>query len=160
LVEDIASKIILLRATRHAMPMPIETTEQEELFWTLWFQKFQLSSTNDFVTTPDWQDTRYGVRAFHHPILLTELEETSPAITLLGLIDQANIWEVQSEVWAGTALQLRAQLLQNQKTSRDAAKLLDWINACGQHLNDSARMRPNRVRRLQAHAGPTYEIYR
>ena len=38
---------------------------------------------NDFVTTEAWRNARFGVRAFHHPVLLAELEELSPAITLL-----------------------------------------------------------------------------
>ena len=67
LVEDIASKIILLRAIRHPMPMPIETTEQEELFWNTLVSPipaFLHYLVNDFVITADWQDTRYGVRSF------------------------------------------------------------------------------------------------
>jgi hypothetical protein len=90
---------------------------------------------------------RFGVRAFHHPVLLTELEELSPAIALLGLIDTAHIWEVKSDLWTGTALQLRALLLTHHKTARDADRLLGWTNACGQYLGDLTKIRPHRVKK-------------
>jgi hypothetical protein len=163
LVEDIASKIILLRASRYPMPMATDTGEEQETFWNTLVSELPAFLTylvNDFVLTNDWQDTRFGVRAFHHPVLLTELEELSPAITLLGLIDQAQIWEVQSDVWEGTALDLRALLLANHKTARDAATLLHWINACGQYLNDLVRIRPSRVKSFRTHTSYTFEIYR
>ena len=97
---------------------------------------------------------------FHHPILLTELEELSPAVALLDLIDQANIWEVQSAVWEGTGKELRALLLAHHATSRDADRLLHWTNACGQFLNDLAKIRPLRVKRHRTHGDRAYEIYR
>jgi bifunctional DNA primase/polymerase-like protein len=163
LVEDIADKIILLRASCHPMPMPTNTPEQEGHFWNTVVSElpaFLYYLVNDFTITQDWHSARFGVRAFHHPVLLTELEELSPAITLLGLIDQAEIWEVQSSVWEGTALELRALLNAHHKTSRDAATLLHWVNACGQYLNDLAKIRPARVKRLRTHTSTIYEIYR
>jgi hypothetical protein len=163
LVEDIADKIILLRASCHPMPMPTGTAEEEAHFWSTLVEElpaFLYYLVNDFAITKDWYSARFGVHAFHHPILLTDLEQISPAVTLLGLIDLAGIWEVQSDVWGGTALQLRALLIAHHATSRDAGALLSWINACGQYLNDLARIRSARVKKFGSHSGPTYEIYR
>ena len=82
---------------------------------------------------------------------MTELEELSPAFALFGLIDAAQIWEVGSNVWEGTALELRSILVTNNKTARDANRLLDWANACGQYLNDLAESRPSRVKQFRTH---------
>ena len=82
MAEDMADKIILLRASKHPMPMPADTAEQKELFWST-----------------------------HH------------------------------------------------KTGRDAQRLLDWSNACGQYLNDLADMRANRVKRIRTDKFRMFEIY-
>ena len=161
--EDIADKIILLRASCHPMPMPTETIEQREAFWDTLVGElpaFLHWLTNDFDIDEEWRSARFGVRAFHHPMLLTELEELSPAIALLDLIDQANIWEVQSSIWEGTAKELRKLLLDHQATRRDAERLLSWTNACGQYLNDLAKIRPLRVKQRRTHSEREYEIYR
>ena len=150
LVEDVADKIILLRATGFTMPMPTTTAEEQEIFWDTLVGElpaFLSWLVNKYVVPAEWRNRRFGVRAFHHPILLSELEELSPAIALLGLVDTAHIWELQSAVWEGTALQLRSLLLTNHKTARDADRLLGWTNACGQYLGDLAKIRPHRVKK-------------
>jgi hypothetical protein len=163
LTDDISDKIILLRASKYPMPMPAETAEQKEKFWqtlTAQLPGFLYWLVNDHQVDDTWRDTRFGIKAFHHPSLLTELEALSPAIALLGLIDTAQIWEVTSDVWAGTALELRALLMEHHKTAVDARSLLEWINACAQYLNDLAEMRPARVKRFRTHQDREFEIYR
>jgi hypothetical protein len=160
---DIASKITLLRASYHPMPMPTDTAEQQEAFWQKLVEElpgFLHYIVDVFTISDDWRDNRHGVRAFHHPMLVEELGELSNEFTLLSLIDQANIWEVQSSVWEGTALELRTALMTHPKVGRDAAELLHWINACGQYLNDLAQKRPTRVKAFRASDKRWYEIYR
>jgi hypothetical protein len=163
LTEDIADKINLLRASCHPMPMSAESPDQKAEFWqTL---KSELPAflhwlLNEYKIADSWRNVRFGVRAFHHPQLLTDLEELSPAYALLELIDQADIWQAQLSVWEGTALELRALLLSNQKTHRDAGRLLDWTNAAGQYLNDLAQMRPTRVKAFRTATRRWFEIYR
>jgi Domain of unknown function (DUF3854) len=163
LTEDIADKIILLRASKYPMPMLAETAEQKEKFWQTLIAElpaFLHWLVNDYHISEDWRDTRFGIKTFHHPTLMAELEELSPAIALLGLIDVADIWEVGHDVWEGTALELRAALMTHHKTAVHARRILDWINACGQYLNDLAKIRPARVKRIRTHDDRTYEIYR
>jgi len=110
LAEDNRDKIILLRASRHPMPMPTELHQDKERFWNVLMAElpaFLFYLTQVFHVTEPWAGGRFGVKAFQHPALLTELDELSPAIQLLELIDLAQIWEVQSSVWEGTALGLR-----------------------------------------------------
>jgi hypothetical protein len=163
MAEDIRDKIILLRASKHPMPMPAETVDEKDKFWetlTNELPAFLHWLLNDFVIENAWRDTRFGVKTFHHQALLTDLEELSPAIALLGLIDAAVIWEVGHDVWEGTALELRNTLITHHKVGPDARKLLDWINACGQYLNDLAEIRPGRVQAFRTHEQRTFEIYR
>jgi hypothetical protein len=161
--EDIRDKVILLRAMPYPMPMPVETAEQKEQFWNqlmaevpgfLWFL------TQTFHITPEWAARRYGVVSFQHPSLLSLLEELSPSNHLLALIDLAQIWEIQSNIWEGTALELRAILMEHHKTSRDAVRLLSWPNACGQYLNDLCESHPERVKFFRSKDRRWYKIYR
>jgi hypothetical protein len=148
LVDDIADKIILLRATGFEMPMPTATIEEQEKFWDTLVAElpaFLYWLVHEYVLPEELRRPRFGLWSFHHPVLMTELEELSPAITLLGLIDTAHIWEAGRAVWEGSALELRTLLLTHHKTARDADHLLRWTNACGQYLNDLAKNRPERV---------------
>jgi hypothetical protein len=163
LIDDIAGKIILLRASKYPMPMAAETIEEKEIFWqTLCAElpAFLHWLVNDYHIPESSRDTRFGIKAFHHPVLMAELEHLSPAHTLLDLIDIADIWEVGNDLWEGTAIELRALLMGHHKTAADARKLLEWLNACGQYLNDLAKIRPNRVKVFRKHIGSMFEIYR
>ena len=172
--EDIAGKIILLRATAHDMPMCTETMEEKQMFWetlTGELPAFLHWLTTKFEIPIDQRSSRFGVGAWHHPELLTELDELSPASTLLELIDRADIWrkfawndesQLEPETvypWTGTALELRSVLLGNPKTKRDAEQLLNWTNATGQYLNDLAKMYPTRIKAQRTHTKREYEIW-
>jgi hypothetical protein len=165
--DDLSGKIILLRATVHEMPMPADTPEQKESFWQQLLSElpaFLYWLLTEFEIPQDHRVARFGVRAFHHPVLTTELEELSPAMALLGLIDQADFWifgaDKKVKTWKGTALELRALLMEFDKTKRDAIRLLDWTNACGQYLNDLVKIRPKRVTNIRTHDVRGFEITR
>jgi hypothetical protein len=116
--------------------------------------------TTEYKIPHDWRDARFGIRAWHNPSLLRALEELSPARALLELIDRCGIWDVQSSTWDGTGLELRAKLLDNQKTKRDTEELLRYRNAAGQYLIEVSRMRPNRVRHYLKDGYNRFEIFR
>jgi hypothetical protein len=172
LAEDMADKIILLRASKSPMPMHVVTPEQKEIFWKTLVSElpaFLYWLLNEFELSGDWKDARFGVNTFHHPELARELEELSPVMALLALIDAADIWTsydsatgIQGVIdpWVGTALELRRLLMANQKTQRDATRLLDWVNACAQYLNDLADRRPSRVKAFRKATLRWFEIYR
>jgi hypothetical protein len=146
--EDVSDKIILLRVTRHPMPMPTATAEEKELFRQVISQQLPgyLSwLENEFKIPNEWVSQRFGIREFHHPELIESLDELSPASTLLELINQLKPWGLANSEWEGTATQLRQLLLENERTRRDAERLLNWTNACGQYLGELAKTKPARV---------------
>lgn len=164
LSDDIADKIILLQATKAQMPMPTETAEERDTFWKTLISEipaFLWWLDHSFVIQPEFISSRFGVREFHHPGLLEALNELSPSYALLTLIDQADIWEkCSNEPWEGTALELRALLMSNSRTQRDANRLLDWTNACGQYLADLEKSSPDRVRNARNNRKRSWLIYR
>lgn len=148
LTSDVSDKIILLRAIRHPMPEATDTTEQKDSFWSKlmaelpgylhWLER-------EFRIPDEWISPRFGIKHFHHPELVQSLDELSPAITLLELIDQLEPWGKTDNEWEGTATELRQKLLENERTRRDAARLLNWENACGQYLGELAKIKSERV---------------
>jgi hypothetical protein len=160
--EDIAGKIVLLRATAYPMPMATNSVEEKAKFWrtlTDELPAFLHWLTTDFEIPGDWRDSRFGVKAWHSPALLTELEELSPALTLLELIDRLKPWQPANTSWEGTALELRGLLLDAQVTRRDAQETLRWVNACGLYLNELAQMRPERVKARRTTYRRWFEIH-
>ena len=97
------------------------------------------------------EDARFGIKAFHHPTLVAELESQSPEIVLLELID-AELWRDPCKVrWEGTAHELEAALLDTTSNVRDQVKrLLQWEFACGTYLGRLATKQPDRVANSRA----------
>jgi hypothetical protein len=106
---------------------------------------FQIGADMEFQIPQQWTSSRFGIGNFHHPELVHSLDELSPAFALLELIDQLEPWGQINNEWEGTATELRQNLLANDRTRRDADKLLTWQNACGQYLGELAKIKPERV---------------
>jgi hypothetical protein len=73
LTDDMADKIILLRARKHPMPMAAETAEEKQIFWRTLLSElpaFLYWLINDFQIEDSWRNTRFGIKTFHHPTLL------------------------------------------------------------------------------------------
>jgi hypothetical protein len=146
--EDLGEKIILLQATCAPMPMPTATVEQREKFFQTLVSElpaFLWWLENVFVIPDALVSDRFGIREFHHPTLVTALNDISPAHTVLDMIDELKPWGTVDSEWRGTSMQLRTLLMNNDATRRDAQRILDWPNACGQYLGDLAKTNRDRV---------------
>ncbi len=108
LTDDVRDKIVLLRATRHAMPIIAETADQKAAFWEMIMRElpgYLYWLETHFIIPEEWVSARFGVREFHHPELVRSLDELSPASVLLELIDQLAPWGLADNEWEGTALE-------------------------------------------------------
>jgi hypothetical protein len=92
------------------------------------------------------KDARFGVRAWQHPFLLSELSDLSAESRLLGLIDQIIFEDGEFEIWTGKALQLE-QVLRKSAFGFDVEKLLRYSSACGVYLSRLAKSNPERISR-------------
>jgi hypothetical protein len=160
LTPDVSDKIILLRVIRHPMPIPVGTADQKESFWNQLMNElpgYLDWLENEFEIPADFRSERFGVREFHHPELVEALDELSPANTLLDLIDQAKPWEVDTE-WEGPATELRQILCNNDKTRRDAERILYWTNACGQYLGELEKTHKDRLKSRRVNGRTKWRI--
>lgn len=147
--DHVRDKIIILRARCFSLPMPTETQEERNRFWDAIvneapaFVAYLLA-----VSIPTkLSDRRYGLRTFHHPDLLCELESLSPETHLLELIDAVEPWVgCETGYWEGSQDELRNLLSQHSKTKDEAHLLLGaWHNQCGTYLGRLKDRHPYRV---------------
>ena len=162
LSDDVSDKIILLRSSSFVMPMPTETSAEKEAFWEV--LKSELPAflwwlEHVFQIPEALKSSRFGIVEFHHPELLAALDELSPSHALEELIDQAKIWGAVNESWEGSALELRAALLNDDRTRRDAEHLLNWTNAAGQYLGDLQKKSPDRFESRKTSTRIIWTIY-
>jgi hypothetical protein len=161
LTADVSDKIILLRVIRHPMPIAVGTADQKQSFWNRLIDElpgYLYWLENEFEVPADFRSDRFGVREFHHPELVEALDDLSPASVLLELIDQAEPWGKAGTEWEGTATELRQILLRNTGTQRDAERILNWPNACGQYLGELAKAQPNRVQNVRTNIRRSWRI--
>jgi hypothetical protein len=146
--DSIMDKLMLLRC--HRKPMPYQTTSLVER--TAFWKKLvgELPAFIHFLLH-DWQvpgeivDTRFGVKAYHHPDLLDALAEAAPEGKLLALIDSAKLL-IDKPEWIGTAEDLESYLLDPiHGVARQAGNLLKWGSACGTYLARLEKQYPTRI---------------
>ena len=162
LSSDVFDKITLLQAFPNPMPYPTETADDKAAFWEILMDQlpgYLFWLENEFEIPLKWKAPRFGIREFHHPELVQALDELNPACVLLELVDQLAPWDTEGKVWQGTSTELRQLLLENDRTRRDATRLLDWTNACGQFLGDLAKIRPKRVQNVRSSEAREWRVF-
>jgi hypothetical protein len=145
---DIADKIHLLRCHAPAAPFPTGTPDAMADYWRTLVAELPAFLHHCMTVQPpaDRQDSRFGIRAFHHPDLVLALEEQSPEVVLLELADLELWQDATSIAWEGTARDLEARLLgANSKVREQARRLLTWGHACGTYLGRLAKNQTDRV---------------
>lgn len=134
--SDVREKIIALKVARCDMPMPTSTPEQEEAFWARMMSELPafLHYVKGYAIPTDLVDTRYGIKAYHHPEIVEKLEQTSPELQLMELIDKALFGNrFVPEAWEGTSADLEERL-QRGDYEPQVKRLLRHQNTCGTYL--------------------------
>lgn len=136
--HSVADKFILLRASDAKIPTNIDRdtyhkTISDELphflHWLL----------NDFQLPADLWDRRFGMKHYHHPVLLAAINDMSPE-TQLQILIETYLFPQGVNEWTGTAEELRIAL---SNRDRDAVRqLLSWSNATGTYLGRLAERDP------------------
>ena len=145
---DIADKIHIFRCSAPSEPFPTGTQEAQEAFWGKLVGELPAFLHHCLQTQVPTEriDARFGIRAFHHPALVLDLENQALEIVLLELID-AELWRNHSGIdWRGTANQLE-NLLRSEDSivNEPTRRLLTWPHACGTFLGRLAKNFPERV---------------
>ena len=143
--ESLEDKIMLLKASKHQMPMPTRTPEQRKVFWAALEAEipYFLHKVETFSVTEDIADDRMGVAFYHHPELLAKIADLSPEAKLLSIID--NHLLSSGVRWTGKAVDLEKALMDSSCTySYEARKLFSFNTACGTYLGRLRQRYPER----------------
>lgn len=149
ITDSIADKITLLKAAPYKLPISTASTEESNLYvksFQAEFPQFLYFILNEFVIPSHLVSNRFGIKHYHHPEILKELDGTAPEIKLMNMIDKT-IFEGFSNVsgWEGTSEDLDSMLKgQNSNVRETAREVLNWPNATGVYLSRLMKKFPQR----------------
>ena len=145
--DSIEDKLIILRASKFAMPMPTVTLEQRKAFEQTLIG--ELPAFLHYLT--QWEipvalsSERFGIAHFHHPEILQAIDNLAPEFRLLRLINDELFQTDAAGVWEGTAEQLERRLCaDDSKCRNEARKLFTFNTACGVYLGRLLKKEPKR----------------
>ncbi len=160
---DIADKIMLLRVLPGEMPMPTETTEQQEEFWRTLVA--ELPAFVDFLLHYEIPEAvrgpRFGVTAFHHPSLVELINEKKREQLMLELLDQIAPWNDLDDGalgWSGTASQLTAILHNHVEYGSQGRGVVANAVQCGTYLTRLLQANEPRVSVKKVHNVSHYTV--
>lgn len=146
--QGIADKMMLLKASKFPMPMPLGSVEERAEF------RNQLQSElpaflhwllNDYQVLNEWKDSRFGVATWHHPELKAALESLSDELILLAHVDEMMGSNWPQPFWEGTAQELRLLLRNQRHITREVRSLLHTAQSTGTFLGLLSKKCPERV---------------
>jgi hypothetical protein len=150
--ESLTDKIMLLRTHRAEMPMPTDTNERRAAFRAALTAELPafVGYLLRWQIPDDLRSQRFGITTFQHPHLLDAIDDLSPELRLLTLIDAIIFKDAGAA--AGpivlTAEALESRLLDSQM-GYEARRLFSWNNACGTYLG---RLAKKHSARIQVHS--------
>jgi hypothetical protein len=157
--DSLEDKLILLKAGQATFPTDIATSEGRQRFWAKLMDELPafIYGVVNYKIPERLRSGRFGIKHFHHPALIGALNEMSPEMRLLGLIDAALDETSHVGQWTGTATQLEKMLFES-AAGFEARRLLDWNNATGTYLGRLAKKVPNRVQAQRSSSSRTWSV--
>jgi hypothetical protein len=107
------------------------------------------------------RDDRFGIKSWHHPDLLAELQALAPETKFLQLIDDALFTPKDEDTtitkFEGKSSELEKQL-RNSDVKFEVDKILRFVGACGSYLGKLAKSQPKRVSKRVSAGYATWTI--
>ena len=160
--SSLEDKIIILKASKHPMPMHTVTNAQRDSFMAT--LRSELPAFVAFLLNWKIPDSlvsqRYGITHFHHPDILDALGAFSPENHLLEIIDAQLFNSPAPGSWQGSASQLQRLLTADTSTvKREASKILTFQAACGTYLGRLEKIHKHRVERSRTSQTTIWTIH-
>lgn len=155
---DIQDKMMLLKVSRHEMPMPTKSPEDMKAFRAALLAQFPafVYFLQKWAIPDELVSNRYGIAHYHHPDILDDLQEQSPEEQLLDLIDEVlfargetrNQREMQAK-----ELYRALRNAESKSVQKEAENLLPSVVTCGKYLGRLATKHSDRIIMLPGRAG-------
>ena len=166
--EDIADKIILLRASRFAFPEAIQSGDDKAKFAAMIRSEipaFLFWLLNIYQIPAEYADpTRYNIATYQHPELKENLESLSPEAELLELIDSIDLAaQVPAEqVTDGGVVWITSQRLEElirNANDRRANQVFTYRQSCAKYLHRLSVKNPARVSKSRTNLSNGWNIH-
>jgi hypothetical protein len=158
---SLEDKFILLKAHLRQMPMPTGSNAQRRAFWDTLVAEIPgfLHFLMTWEIPHDLRSERYGVRPFHHPELLAAIDELSPELRFLTIVDAVIFANPLRRDYEGKAIDLERLLTdQDSGLAHQARGLLQFFNACSTYLARLSIKMPDRVTERRVHGVRLWKI--
>ena len=141
---SLKDKIMLFKVQQATMPMPCNSPLERASFWDAILKELPgvVHFLQDWPITEDLSDSRFGIRAFHHPDIVKIVEDMSPERRLLELIEATVLIGGDFE---GTLSELEARLLSDTIFGRQVGKLLSFNTALQTYMRRLKKAHPTRI---------------
>ena len=157
--DSLADKIIILKCQK---PQPPDYGENDEMKALLQMVSHELPGLAHFLDgltiPPEYAEPRTGLRHYHNPELIRELDGLSPEAKLdqlitVGLLQNSNEWE-------GKSIELETALTSPSSPCQHEARRIFYYNtACGVYLAKLAKQMPYRYRKKVVHGDVRWVIW-
>jgi hypothetical protein len=158
---SLEDKFILLKAHLRQMPMPTGSNAQRRAFWDTLISEIPgfLHFLMTWEIPQDLRSERYGVRAYHHPELLAAIDELSPEVRFLTIVDAVIFANPLRKDFECKAIDLERRLTdQDSGLAHQARALLHFYNACSTYLTRLSDKKPDRVTERRVHGLRLWKI--
>lgn len=146
--ENMEDKLIILKAEKHAMPMPTTTPQEEAEFKAALIAEMPALMwwlLNAFQVPQEMKAPRYGIKSYAHPQLEAIIDSLAPHTRMLYIIDHTLFSnDLSLKEWSGSADDLSHKILMGDY-SYQAKQMLNYPAAMGTFLGQLAKSRPKRV---------------
>lgn len=151
--ESLEDKMIILRAHKNAMPMPTASVTDREKFWNRLMLEVphMLHDLCKWTIPASMSSERYGVGHYHNHEIVNMVNELSPEMKLIQLIDKALAYNLP---YQGSSVDLEHDLKgEDSVVAAEARSLLYYNTSCGQYLARLEKKMPHRVSSHIQHGG-------
>ena len=156
--ESLIDKIIMLKVATPEFPLDSSGVVNRHGLWNTIKDELPglIYHIEQFTISEEHRDTRFGLKAFQHPELLSSLDEMNPENKLLELIDEG--FFISDNSWEGTSAQLEVQLIEGMVSSRLASRILTFPNAISTYLKRLKKRLPDRISTRESNSKTLWRI--
>jgi hypothetical protein len=159
--ESLEDKMIILRAFKKKMPMPTTDLAERDAYWATLMEQVphMLYDLTHWTIPEHMRSPRYGVTHYHNPDIVGMVNELSPEMKLIQLIDKEYAYNFPV---TATSVEIEQKLKDADSSVKDEARsLLNYNTSCGQYLSRLVTKLPDRVTSQIKHGGKrVFTIYR
>jgi hypothetical protein len=159
--ESLLDKIILTKASVATVPCDTQTTEGRLKCWDILTSEIPafLAWLQSWEIPDELRSARYGVKEYHHKVIIDALSELSPEAKLEQIIDACLFYDDLQRSWTGSASELENALTSDTSMGYEAKKLFAFNTACGVYLARLAKKAPHRFTKKHGSDGNSWVIY-